>query len=179
MVVRGCLAVAEKSVPFGSRIIHRVGTGNAEKQSFAFEMRRRNLWSSRLEPINNSGFEFARCSTNRSAMIGIRNFPQDCGGITRVNLAGVTHWDVAIDLSMDQENRNFGLRNCVFRRHLQHVQSVFPAGIVKSGGYNRTQDSAAHPRARIEKLSHAVVSNLLEIRKRRLRDHPTETGFGL
>jgi len=62
--------------------------------------------SSWREPSENALFEFLRRSADCAAVIGVRDFPENCVGITEVDLTGVANRDVAIDLTVNEEDWN-------------------------------------------------------------------------
>ena len=68
-----------------------------------------------------------RSGADRAAVVGGRDFPELGVGIMHVNQARVTDWDVAVDLAVNQKNRDCGDCDGVFRRNLLHVEMIFPA----------------------------------------------------
>ena len=62
-----------------------------------------------------------------NGLVGGRDFPELRVRIARVNEAGVAHGDVAVDLAVDEENRDGRRSDGIFRRNFLQVEVVFPA----------------------------------------------------
>src|SRR6266404_4775277 len=86
----------------------------------------------------------------------------------------MTHRDVAVNLSVDQENRNFRRGNRGHRRDLFKVEPIFPAGIKKSDFDNGSQECSPKPWSGMKELPHAIIADFSKIGERRLRSHRAE-----
>ena len=117
----------------------------------------------RGEPSQQAVFEFLGSGAHSSAVVGVWYFPELHVRITGVDEAGVADGDVAVDLAVNEKDRNAGRRYGIFWRNIIHVQVVLPARAEKGGLDERTEDGASNPRAEVEGLSHAVVGDLTKI----------------
>lgn len=52
-------------------------------------------------------FELLRVCTDRSAVIGVGNFPENCIGIAGVDALRVAKGNVAVDLAVNEEDRDW------------------------------------------------------------------------
>ncbi len=68
--------------------------------------------------------------------------------------------NVAVDLAMNQKDRNFGACDRIFWRDLLHVEAVLPASIEKREFDDGAEESASEPRAEVKGLAHAVIGDL-------------------
>src|SRR5208282_374371 len=99
-----------------------------------------------------------------------------------MNEARMPNGNVSIDLAVNQENGDLRDRDRIFGRDLLQVEPIFPAGAQKSSFDERAQERASEPRshrrAEMKRLSHAVVSNFVKIRKRGFGDDGAEVRTG-
>ena len=112
------------------------------------------------EPAQYALLELLLGSGDCPAVVGVRDLPQWCPGIVRLDLAGVADWNVAINLAMDQEDWNFCCSCGIFGRDRLQIEVVLPACTEKCDFYNRAKDGSSDPRAEMERLPHAVVGDL-------------------
>jgi len=84
------------------------------------------------EPGEEALFEFLGSCADGAAVIGIGDFPQDSVRIASLNTAGVAWADVAVDVAVDEEDRNFRRGDRIFRRDLPHVEVILPSGVEES-----------------------------------------------
>ena len=109
----------------GERIVHRACTGNAESRSRVLFLRLHG-WR---EPFEEALFEFLWSRADRAAMVGVRNFPGNSVEVTVVDLTGVTNRNVAIDLTVNEEDGNACSGDRIFGRNFIHVKVVLPADV--------------------------------------------------
>jgi hypothetical protein len=165
-----CPAERSEDLGFGRR---QYVTGSKSK------VRRRGMLR---KPGENALFKFLWRRAHRSAVIGVRNFPEHGLRISLVNETRVSNGNVSIDLAVNQEYGDWRGRDPIFRRDLLQIEPVFPAGPQKCGfdewTEKRTPEPRSHRRAEMKRLSHAVVSDFVKIRKRGFSDDGAEMRTG-
>ena len=87
--------------------------------------------------------------------------------------------NVAVDLAVDEQNRDRGCGHGVFRGNIFHVEVVLQAGAKECDFDERAEDGASDPRTQVEGLSHAVVSDLTKIGEGRLGGYGAELWVGV
>jgi len=110
-------------------------------------------------------------------MVGVRNFPESDAGINVMDLTGVTNWNVAIGLTVNEKNWNTRDGDGIFGRDLIHVEMVLPADIEESEFDDWAEESASEPRAEVKGLAHAVISDFMKSGERRFGGDSAEAGF--
>jgi hypothetical protein len=130
-----------------------------------------------MEPREQAAAELFRGGANGAAVIRVVNLPENYPRVTDLNVTGVSEGDVAIDLAVDQKDRDSRRGDYIFWGDLLHVEPVFPAYIKKSKFDNRTKNSASKPRTEMKRLTHAIVCNLAKAGERRFGGHGAEVGF--
>ena len=120
-----------------------------------------------MEPREHATAELFRGGANGAAVIRVVNLPESYPRVTDLNVSGVSEGDVAIDLAVDQKDRDSSRGDCIFWRDLLHVEPVLPACIEKSKFDNRTKNSAPKPRTEMKRLTHAIVGDLAKAGERR------------
>src|SRR5579859_5967936 len=108
-------------------------------------------------------------------MIGRWHLPEHGTRITSVDADRMSDGYVAVNLTVNQQNRNAGPPHRIFRRNLLHVESILPMSTHKCDFHKRPQENPPHPRSEMKRLPHAVVRNLTKIGEWRLGHHSTET----
>ena len=93
-------------------------------------------------------------------MVGVGDFPELRVGIAGVDDLRMTGWNVAIDLAVNQENRDCCSCGGILWGNLLHVQVVLPTRAEEGDFYERAEECASDPGAQTEGLSHAVVGDL-------------------
>ena len=73
-------------------------------------------------------FEFLWGGADGAAVLGGRDFPQLSVRISGVNDAGMAGGNVAVDLTVDEENRDSRCGHGIFRGNVFHVEVVLQAG---------------------------------------------------
>lgn len=190
IVHRSCTGNAEKGTLQKPRRDSRLG-GPAERSEDSGFGRRQYVTGSKSkvrrrgvirEPGENALFKFLWRRTHRSAVIGVRNFPEHGLRISLVNETRVPNGNVSIDLAVNQEYGDWRGRDRGLGRDLLQIEPIFPAGAQKSGfdewTEKRTPEPRSHRRAEMERLSHAVVSDFVKIRKRGFSDDGAEMRTG-
>jgi len=109
-----------------------------------------------------------------AAVVGGRDFPKLSVRISGVNDAGMAARNVAVNLAVDEQNRDRGCGHGVFRGNVFHVEVVLQAGAKECGFDERAEDGASDPRTQVEGLPHAVVSDLTKIGEGRLGGYGAE-----
>lgn len=129
------------------------------------------------KPFEHALLEFLWSYTNGAAMVGVGNFPENDAGISVMDLAGVTNWNVAIDLPVNEEDWHTRDGDCIFGRSLIHVEMVLPANIEESEFNDWAEESAPEPGAEMKGLAHTVVSDFMQGSEGRFRGDSAESGF--
>ena len=86
----------------------------------------------------------------------------------------VAEGNVAVDLTVNEQDGNFGGGNDIFWRDLLHVDAIFPAGIEEREFDNGAEERASEPGAEMKRLAHPIVGDLAKIRERGLGDDGAE-----
>ena len=123
--------------------------------------------SSSVEPLQEAALEFLRGGAYGSAVVGAGNFPELCVGSTGVNGFGVADGNVAVDLAVDEKNRNSCRCDGVLGRKCRQVEVVLPTRSKKRDFDQRAENCSSDPRAEVKGLSHAIVGDLSERGERR------------
>ena len=131
------------------------------------------------EPGQEATFEFLRGSAVSAAVVGVGDFPELSVGIARVDQLRMTDWNVAVDLAVNQENRNVCPGDGIFGRDFLHVEAVLKAGAQESDLDEGAEDGAAYPGTEVERLSHAVVGDLAKIGERGFGGDSAEVRVGV
>ena len=129
------------------------------------------------KPFEQALLEFLWSGADGAAMVGVGNFPENDAGINVMDLTGVTNWNIAINLTMNEEDWHTGRGDGILRRRLIHVEMVFPADVEESEFDDWAEESAPEPGAEMQGLAQAVVSDFMKTRKRRFRGDGAEAGF--
>src|ERR1700733_7758938 len=87
--------------------------------------------------------------------------------------------NVAVDLTVDEENRDSRCGHGIFRGNVFHVEVVLQAGAKECDFDERAWDGASHPRTQVEGLSHAVIGDLTKIGEGRLGGYGAEAWVGV
>ena len=145
--------------------MHRRYTGNAEC-SGQWSVARGRFYV-RMEPGEQSPVEPLWGGANGAAVIRVVNLPENYPRVTDLNATGVSEGDVAIDLAVDQKDRDSSRGDCIFWGDLLHVEPVLPVCIEKGEFDNRTKNSASKPRTEMKRLTHAIVGDLAKAGERR------------
>ena len=127
-----------------------------------------------MEPREQAAAELFRGGANGAAVIRIVNLPENYPRVTDLNVTGVSEGDVAIDLAVDQKDRDSSRGDRIFWGDLLHVEPVLPACIEKSKFDNRTKNSASKPRTKMKRLTHAIVGDLAKAGERRFGGYGAE-----
>src|ERR1700722_12066517 len=130
-----------------------------------------------MEPREQAAAELFRGGANGAAVIRVVNLPENCPRVMDLNVTGVSEGDVAIDLAVDQKDRDSSRGDCIFWGDLQHVEPVPPPCIEKSEFDNRTKNSASKPRIEMKRMTHAIIGSLAKAGERRFGGHGTEVGL--
>jgi hypothetical protein len=109
-----------------------------------------------------------------SAVLGVGDLPENYVRIAGPDATGMARRNVAVDLAMNQKDRNSGSCDRIFWRDLLHVQAVLPARIEEGEFDDGAKDGASEPWAEVKGLSHAVVSDLAEGGERRFGGYCAE-----
>ena len=112
-----------------------------------------------------------------SAVIGVGDFPENYFRIASLNAAGVAQGNVAIDLAVNQKNRDSRGCDRVFWRDLLHVEAVLPARVEESEFDDGAEDGASEPGAEVKGLAHTIVGDLAESGERRFGGYSAEAGL--
>lgn len=130
--------------------------------------------STRDEPDEEAAFEFLGGGADSATVVGVGNFPELGVGISGADNLRVTQGNVAVDLAVNQENRD--CRGCdgIFRGNILHAEVILQAGAEKGNFDEWAEDGASDPRAEVERLSHAVVGDLAKIGEGRFGDYGAE-----
>lgn len=114
-----------------------------------------------------------------AAVVGGRDFPKLSVRISGVNDAGMADGNVAVDLAVDEQNRDRGCGHGVFRGNVFQVEVVLQAGAKECDFDERAEEAASDPRTQVEGLSHAVVSDLAKVGEGRLGGYGAELWVGV
>lgn len=68
----------------------------------------------RMEPREQATAELFRGGANSAAVIRVVNLPENYPRVTDLNVTGVAEGDVAIDLAVDQKDRDSSRGDCIF-----------------------------------------------------------------
>jgi hypothetical protein len=124
-------------------------------------------------------FEFFGGGADGAAVPGIGHFPEFCLWGARVNRAGMADRDVAVEFSVNEENRDRRGGDGVFGGNLLHVEAVLQARAEKGDFHEGAEDGASDPRAQMKGLSHAVVGDLTKSGEGRLGGYGAEAWMGI
>ena len=107
-------------------------------------------------------------------MVGVGDLPELGVWISRVDDLRMAHGNVAVDLAVNQENRD--RRGCdgIFGRNILHAEVVLQAGAEEGDFDQWTEEEASDPGAKAEGLSHAVVGDLAKTCEGRFGDDGAE-----
>lgn len=108
-------------------------------------------------------------------MVRTRDFPENRVRIVGVNAKGVAHRNIAVNLAVNEKNRDSGGGDSIFWRNLLHVEFVLPAGVEEGEFDYRPEESASKPGTQVEWLAHAVVGDFAKVRERRFGSDGAET----
>lgn len=107
-------------------------------------------------------FEFFWSGANRAAVVGGGDFPELGFWISSVDGFGVADGDIAVDLAVNEKDRDVCMRDGIFGGNLLHVEVILPAGAKEGDLDKRAEEGASDPGAEVEGLSHAVAGDLAE-----------------
>ena len=124
-------------------------------------------------------FEFLWGGADGAAVVGGRDFPKLSVRISGVNDAGMADGNVAVNLAVDEQNRDRGCGHGVFRGNVFQVEVVLQAGAKECDFDERAEEAASDPRTQVEGLSHAVVSDLTKVGEGRLGGYGAELWVGV
>jgi hypothetical protein len=71
-------------------------------------------------------------------VIGARDFPEHHPGIREFYSAGVAHWNVAVNLAVDEEHGNLRVCDRALGRYAGEVEMISPARVDESYFDDRT-----------------------------------------
>lgn len=119
------------------------------------------------EPRQQALVKFCRSCAYGSTVVGVRDVPENYILVAGLNAARVARRNVAVDLAVNQKNRN--LRSCdrIFWRDLLHVEVVLETDVEESKLDDRSKERTSEPGAEVKGLSHAVVGDLAKAGKAR------------
>jgi hypothetical protein len=86
-------------------------------------------------------------------VIGVGDIPQNDIPIASLYAVGMADWNVAVDVAVQQEDRNPRGGYRVFWRNLLHIEAVFDAGGEEGKFNDRAEQGFSEPGAEVERLA--------------------------
>ena len=129
------------------------------------------------EPGLQAVLEFLWGCAYGSAVIGVRDFPEDHVAIAELDFKRVPRGNVAIDLAVNQEDWDSGSGDGILGRDLLHVDVILPADVEEGEFDDGAEDGASEPGAQVEGLAHAVIGDFAKGGEGRFGDDGAEAGL--
>jgi len=115
-----------------------------------------------------------RCAYG-SAVVGAGDFPENHIGVAGLDAVGMAKGNIAVDLAVDQKDRNSSGCDRSFGRDLLHVEAIFPASVQEGELDEGAKDGAPKPRTEVKGLAHAVIGDFAEAGEGRFGGDRAET----
>lgn len=113
-------------------------------------------------------------SVDCAAVTGVGDLPENCIEVAGMNAPGVAEGNVAIDLAVNEKDRDLGSCDRIFWRNLLHVEVILQAHIDECEFYDGAKEGASEPGAEVKRLAHTVVGDFAKTGERRFGSDGTE-----